>query len=56
MTPRRHGKDGQYEVTVPTIADRIAQTVAANRIGTVTERFFHADSYGYRPGRRAGRP
>ena len=56
MIPKRHGKDGQYEVTVPTIADRIAQTVAANRIGTVTERFFHADSYGYRSGRRAGRP
>jgi len=27
--------------------------VAANRIGTVTEKFFHADSYGYRPGRGA---
>ena len=53
MIPTRHGKDGQYEVTVPTIADRIAQTVAANRIGTVTEKFFHADSYGYRPGRGA---
>ena len=50
--PRHHGKDGQYEVTVPTIADRVAQTVA-HRIGTVTEGFFHADSYGYRPGRGA---
>jgi group II intron reverse transcriptase/maturase len=53
MIPRRHGKDGQYEVTVPTIADRVAQTVAANRIGTVAETFFHRDSYGYRPGRGA---
>jgi RNA-directed DNA polymerase len=53
MIPKHHGKDGQYEVTVPTIADRVAQTVAANRIGVVTEGFFHRDSYGYRPGRGA---
>jgi RNA-directed DNA polymerase len=38
---------------VLTIADRVAQTVAATGIGTVTEKFFHADSYGYRPGRGA---
>jgi len=44
---------GTRTLGVPTIADRVAQTVAANRIGTVTERFFHADSYGYRPGRGA---
>ena len=31
----------------------LPQTVAANRIGTATEKFFHADSYGYRPGRGA---
>jgi RNA-directed DNA polymerase len=42
-----------YAASVPTIADRVAQTVAANRIGTVTEKFFHADSCGYRPGRGA---
>jgi hypothetical protein len=23
MIPTRHGKDGQYEVTVPTIGDRV---------------------------------
>ena len=44
---------GTRTLGVPTIADRVAQTVAANRIGTVTEKFFHADSYGYRPGRGA---
>jgi RNA-directed DNA polymerase len=44
---------GTRTLGVPTIADRVAQTVAANRIVTVTERFFHADSYGYRPGRGA---
>ena len=44
---------GTRTLGVPTIADRVAQTVAANRIGAVTEKFFHADSYGYRPGRGA---
>ena len=29
MIPKRHGKDGQYEVTVPAVADRVAQTVVA---------------------------
>jgi retron-type reverse transcriptase len=51
MIPRRHGKDGQYEVTVPAVADRVAQTVVAHRIGVVAEKFFHRGSYGYRPGR-----
>jgi len=36
---------GTRTLGVPTIADRVAQTVAANRIVTVTEKFFHADSY-----------
>jgi RNA-directed DNA polymerase len=44
---------GTRTLGVPTIADRVAQTVAANRIETATEKFFHADSYGYRPGRGA---
>ena len=44
---------GTRTLGVPMIADRVAQTVAANRIGTVTEGFFHEDSYGYRPGRGA---
>jgi retron-type reverse transcriptase len=44
---------GTRTLGVPTIADRVAQTVAANRMVTVTEKFFHADSYGYRPGRGA---
>jgi group II intron reverse transcriptase/maturase len=38
---------------VPTIADRVAQTVAAARIEEVAEGFFHRDSCGYRPGRQA---
>ena len=42
---------GTRTLGVPTIADRVAQTVAAHRIGIATEKFFHRDSYGYRPGR-----
>jgi group II intron reverse transcriptase/maturase len=38
---------------VPTVADRIAQTVVARRLEAVAERKFHPDSYGYRPGRSA---
>ena len=38
---------------VPTVADRIAQTVAAARLETAAEPVFHPDSYGYRPGRCA---
>jgi len=42
---------GTRTLGVPTIADRVAQTVAAHRIGIAAERLFHRDSYGYRPGR-----
>ena len=38
---------------VPTVADRIAQTVAAQVIEVEVEKIFHSDSYGYRPGRSA---
>lgn len=38
---------------VPTVADRVAQTVVANRLERVVEPMFHDDSYGYRPGRSA---
>jgi RNA-directed DNA polymerase len=38
---------------VPTIADRIAQTVAAMYLEPLVEPRFHPDSYGYRPGRSA---
>jgi group II intron reverse transcriptase/maturase len=42
---------GTRMLGVPTIADRVAQTVAARRIEAVAEPLFHPDSYGYRPGR-----
>jgi RNA-directed DNA polymerase len=38
---------------VPTIADRIAQTVAARYLEPLVEPRLHADSYGYRPGKSA---
>src|SRR3984893_17626673 len=42
-------QEEQYEITVPTIGDRIAQTVVASRLESVVEPKFHPDSYGYRP-------
>lgn len=50
--PKSHG-DGVRVLGVPTVADRIAQTVVASRLEAVVEPKFHADSYGYRPGRSA---
>ena len=36
---------------VPTVSDRIAQTVAARVLEAKVEPMFHRDSFGYRPGR-----
>ena len=38
---------------VPTVADRIAQTVVRGYLEPDVEPVFHEDSYGYRPGRSA---
>jgi len=46
-------QEGQYEVTVPTVGDRIAQTVVAMQLEARTESIFHPDSYGYRPRKSA---
>lgn len=46
-------KGGVRILGVPTVADRIAQTVVAERLGPRMEEIFHDDSYGYRPGRGA---
>jgi RNA-directed DNA polymerase len=46
-------RKGQYETSVPTIADRVAQTVVARRLEAKVEPIFHPDSYGYRPRRSA---
>src|SRR5690242_4511686 len=49
--PNTRLQEEQYETSVPTVADRIAQTVAALTLEPRTESIFHDDSYGYRPGR-----
>ena len=46
-------QEGQYESPVPTVADRVAQTVVARVIEARAEPVFHRGSYGYRPGRSA---
>src|SRR5207237_9020838 len=53
--PKPHSawKGKQYEARVPTVADRIAQTVVALRLEARTESIFHPDSYGYRPRKSA---
>jgi len=48
--PKPHSR-GVRVLGVPTIADRIAQTVAAMFLEPLVEPRFHDDSYGYRPGR-----
>jgi RNA-directed DNA polymerase len=50
--PKPHG-GGMRTLGVPTVADRVAQTVAALALEPRTESIFHDDSYGYRPGRSA---
>jgi RNA-directed DNA polymerase len=50
--PKPHGA-GTRTLGVPTVSDRIAQTVAAARLEAKVDPIFHPDSYGYRPGRSA---
>ena len=50
--PKPHG-GGVRLLGVPTIADRIAQTVVAMYLGERAEPRFHPDSYGYRPKKAA---
>ena len=49
--PKSHG--GTRILGVPTIADRVAQTVVAMHLEERAEPIFHPDSYGYRPKRSA---
>jgi RNA-directed DNA polymerase len=51
MIPKRDG--GQRALGIPTVSDRIAQTVVARVLEPVLEPHFHPDSYGYRPGKSA---
>jgi RNA-directed DNA polymerase len=49
--PKKAG--GVRILGVPTVADRIAQTVVCMVLEPQVEPMFHPDSYGYRPGRSA---
>ena len=49
--PKRDGSSRM--LGVPTVADRIAQTVVRSYLEPSLEPVFHEDSYGYRPGRSA---
>ncbi len=44
---------GKRPLGIPTVADRIAQEVARRYLEPILEPVFHADSYGYRPGKSA---
>lgn len=49
--PKKDG--GQRILGVPTVSDRIAQTVVKMVFEPLVEPIFHENSYGYRPGRSA---
>jgi RNA-directed DNA polymerase len=49
--PKKQG--GQRILGVPTVSDRIAQTVAKLVFEPTVEPYFHPDSYGYRPKKSA---
>jgi RNA-directed DNA polymerase len=49
--PKSDGKT--RPLGIPTVADRVAQMVVKQRLEPLVEPLFHADSYGYRPGRSA---
>jgi len=44
---------GRRPLGIPTVADRIAQTVVKRYLEPILEEYFHPDSYGYRPGKSA---
>ena len=44
-------KGGTRVLGIPDVIDRVAQTVAVLELEPEVEKVFHADSFGYRPGR-----
>ena len=51
MIPKANG--GERKLGIPTVSDRVAQTVVKMQLEPVVEKEFHQDSYGYRPGKSA---
>jgi len=47
------GDGGVRPLGIPTVADRVAQTVAKMYLEPIVEPKFHTDSYAYRPGKSA---
>lgn len=47
------GDGGVRPLAIPTVADRIAQTVVKQRLEPIFEALFHNNSYGYRPRKSA---
>lgn len=46
-------KGGMRQLGIPTVTDRIAQTVVKNRLEPILEAIFHVDSYAYRQNKSA---
>jgi len=51
--PKNDGKGGTRNLGVPTVSDRVAQTVLKLYLEPMVEPQFHEDSYGYRPNKSA---
>jgi RNA-directed DNA polymerase len=46
-------KGGMRQLGIPTVTDRIAQTVVKNRLEPILEAIFHVDSYAYKQNKSA---